>query len=98
MMGAVGWKWSDIAMLTLREVVIQYDAHLVTRWDHTAQLSAMLYNLTATVHNLVGKSKVKTKATLDFHPYRKKGRKAGLKITPDNMSVLKQLGHAISKR
>jgi hypothetical protein len=57
----------------------------------------MLNNLQSLVQNLGGGSKIKPKGVMDFHPYRKKQR-SGLRVTADDIGVLKALGNALSRR
>lgn len=85
--------------MTARRLIIAYDAHLIEKWNHTAQLSAMLHNLTITVVNALGaKRKHPPKSPLDYHPYLKKNKTGGVRITPSNIGELKSLGKALCSR
>lgn len=91
MIAAVGLKPKDAWKLTFKELTYLFDGKLLADWDHTAMLAAKLYNLSMITLNVAsGKNKFKPKGYLDFHPYRKKPL-TGLKITPKNMSVLREL-------
>lgn len=79
--------------------MLAHDAVLLERWDHTASIQANIYNLTTVVVNAAsGKSKLKPRSPLDFHPYRSSPRK-GLRITPENAkSTLWMLGNLIAAK
>lgn len=82
--------------MTARRLIISYDAFLIEKWNHTAQISAMLHNLTITVVNALGsKRKHPPKSAIDYHPYLKKTAKGGTRITPSNIGTLKELGKAL---
>lgn len=86
-----GREWRS---LTLKELVIRYDATVLNEWDRTATLAALLYNVQATVINCNTKSRIKPKTIFDFHPFREK-KLVGLKVSPKNISVLRMLGKAL---
>lgn len=81
--------------MTLRELTMLYDAHLLTTWDHTCVLTAMVHNVASVVSALAGKGKIKPKSPSDFHPYRDKVRGKGMKLTKDNFGTLRTLGRAL---
>lgn len=89
----LGWKPYDAEELTLREVIIFYDNHVVAQWDHTASILAMSYNHSTICISLWSKAKPESKTALDFHPYRKQKRK-GAKITSKNFNVLYMVAEA----
>ncbi len=97
MAGTLRWSPDKWKPLTLRQLVIHYDAYLIDRWDHTATVAVLLHNLQATVVNLVAKSAAKPKTFYDLHPYRK-NPKPGLSITPENFNVLRDIGNALVRR
>jgi hypothetical protein len=98
MTGVLGWDPDSIWDFTLKDVVVAYDAKLVTDWDKTSTLSALLYNLTITVHNIMGKRRISPKSMFDLHPYRKPPKKRGLTITPENFGLLREIGNAMVAR
>ena len=97
MIGTLGWTPQDAMPLTLRELTVCYDAYVLDRWDHTASLSVLVFNLTALVSGLGGKSRIRPRSMYDFHPYRTAPRR-GLRITTENFGVLRMIGNALAKR
>ena len=83
--------------LTLRELVLPYEAKVMCDWDHTATLSSMLHNLSSIVVSAVSKARPKPRPMNYFHPYRKKSNQ-GLKINHDNFGMLKTLGALIARK
>lgn len=98
MIGVLGWNPESIWPLTFKELIQAYDAKIVTDWDGWATLAAGLYNLTVTVHNIMGKRRISPKSMFDIHPYRKPPKKRGLHITPENFSILREIGNAMVSR
>ena len=93
-------RWSpDVWLgLSLKELVIAHDAHTLNAWDHTSAISAMIYNLRTVVIGVHSKRPPKPKNISDLHPYRRKERNQGMKITPDNFGVLRQVGNSMIGR
>jgi hypothetical protein len=63
-------------------------------------LTAMIYNLNATVTNGLGaKTKVKPKSLFDLHPYRTDTESpvSGHKITAKNIRSLRAIGNAMMR-
>lgn len=58
--------------------------------------AVQVYNLHMTVMHLGSKRKPKFRTLNDFHPYKKRQRR-GLRITPDNFNVLRQIGNALMR-
>jgi hypothetical protein len=98
MMGVLGWSWDQVVHLSYRQLAQAHDAVLANQWDQTATLATLLDGLVATTANAWGKRKVKPRGFYTFHPYRK-NQQRGLRITPENMNILKTLGdHVFSRR
>lgn len=83
--------------MTLKEVTLYYDIHLLETWDHTAHVTSMIHNLIVVTVNLHSKRKMKPVPYGNFHPFRKKQRK-GLRITAENIDVLHTIGNIIMAR
>lgn len=94
MMGILGWPPSEVWPLTLRELVLPYEARVMDAWDHTAATSAMLHNLQCIVIGIASKARPKPRPMSYFHPYRRK-KNQGLKINQSNFGLLKTLGAMI---
>lgn len=88
------WSFNDAKDLTLTEYLWVYDSYCLSSWDHTAQLSCLLYGIQATVANaLSDKNKVKPKEPEVFNPYRVTDAPKVNRITPANFKSLKFIGH-----
>lgn len=87
--------------MTLKELVLAYDAKLLNDWDHTAMLAASVSHLQYTVCSLVKKPKGRMRDFFDYHPYRKeeerKQQTSGVKITPQNIGTLKMIATALAR-
>ena len=86
--------------MTLKDLVISYDAYLIDSWWHTAFINTQLYNLQATVTNALGaKRKMRPKSVSEFHPFVAKTPvgKRTLKGRPADMSFLKAMGNALCR-
>jgi hypothetical protein len=83
--------------MTLKELTIAYDAHLLSEWDQTSIIAAGIHNLTVAVINMVSKSKVRSRPPSYFHPYRETA-KTGVGITQDNFGLLRSIGNALCNR
>ena len=81
--------------MTLKDLMISYDMFLLEKWDHTATLASLTYNLTTVVINITSKSKIKPRAMTEFHPYREKKQK-GMKINPGNIKALKGIANVLA--
>lgn len=82
--------------MTLKELVLQWDAYQIDRWWHTALLAQQLYNIqTILVNALSKKSKMKPKNITEFHPYVEKSKPAMTRITKKNFGLLKVIGNAL---
>jgi hypothetical protein len=95
MCGAMCLSPIETAGLSLRELVIRYDAFLLDRWDHTSSIVAQLANVISTVNNLVATQKIKPKGMMDVHPYRKRPRRG---MAVGNISDLKMIGSLMAAR
>lgn len=83
--------------MTLRQLVRVYDARLIESWDHTAAIVQYVFNLNATVNNLLNKKKIKPVTFHEVHPLRKDGGGSrGLEITPDSLGGLKGMLRAMA--
>lgn len=75
--------------MTFRQLVIRYDAIVVSQWDHTAMIASQVYNVGVIVMWALSKhSKAKPKTPTDFNPLRKKKPK-GMKVGGANITDLK---------
>jgi hypothetical protein len=79
--------------MTLKELITQYESKIIADWDHTAVEVCSIYNLNVTVIRAFG-SKAKPRKPEDFHPFRKK-RQEGLKVTRENIDVLRVMAGAM---
>jgi len=66
----------------------------VSSWDHTSYICSLIYNLQVVTAATVSKRRGRFKNSSEFNPYRKKERK-GLKVTSENISVLRMIGDAL---
>lgn len=96
MMGIMQLAWSEVQLLTLRELIQQYDAFLVNQWDQTALIASIQYNTQVTITNALG-GKAKPKWIEDFHPYRKKPKR-GLRVNASNIKKLMAIGDMLVKK
>lgn len=94
MMGVLRWRPKDIWPLTLRELILIYEAAIINDWDHTAATSALIHNLTVIVCQLGsgGKSKARPKSMTHFHPFRSK-KSEGMRISAANIQDLRMIGN-----
>jgi len=91
---ALGLSEKEWGPLKFWQLFRLYDLHLIERWDHTSHVLAQLHNLCAITVNIHTKSKIKPKPPAAYHPYRKKQRQ-GLRVTSEDIGVLKTLGNAL---
>jgi len=91
----MGWTKHIYLDLTLKELLVAYDAKVVHDWDHTSLLASLIYNLQCVVTGIMSKSKPKPKSPIDLHPFRQREKKSGLKIGPKNIAMLKLVGDTI---
>ena len=62
--------------MSLRELIVGYDAVLINAWDHTAVITCQIYNLmTVTGAAFGAKSRAGPRSPAHFNPYRKPERK-----------------------
>lgn len=95
MIAVLEWQPSQLWSRTLRELIIAYDAKLVSDWDHTSVIASFVHNLTAVVINAVHKSaRARPKSPQDIHPYRRRIAR-GLKVSRRNFGVLWTVGNAL---
>ncbi len=95
MIGVLKWTPAEWGPLTLRELTIAHDAAVLEKWDHTALTASLIHNLSIIVISAVSKkANAKPKSLMDYHPYRQKEQQ-GLKLTPDNIGVLKQVAQGV---
>ena len=93
MLGVLGWTWEGCKNLTLAEITNAYDGKVLHDWDQASMLTAVVYNVGVIVASF-GKSKAKPRTMKDFHPYRD-GKKRGMRITAQDIGVLKMVGDAM---
>ena len=91
MMGVLGWDPRVTMEGSLRTLVVAYEAKVVNDWNHTAQLSSHIYNLSVLVSSFGGKSKMKPEPPIAFHPLLKHKQKKGYKITKKNFGDLRSI-------
>ena len=94
MIGILGWNPNDVWSLTLRELVIAYDAKLVNQWDQSAMIATLTANISVVVLNLMGKRE-RPKQMTDFHPFRISKRRGAI-IT--DIKLLKPVGDALVRQ
>lgn len=80
----------QVDKLTWRTLLVAHDAHLLNEWDHTATITAAVHNVMILLANAWGKNRLKPVSPDDIHPFRIPKPK-GLKVTPTNFGVLKNL-------
>lgn len=98
MSGAIRSDWRP---LTMRELVVRYQSHLLDSWDRTMLLQTSLQNLYCLVYNAANSFKERPakalhpKSFLELHPYRETSRASegddSMKLQPENLHVLKGL-------
>jgi hypothetical protein len=91
MMGVLGWTPDVIDRMTLRTLIIAYEARLVDQWNHTANICSGIHNLTVLVSHLGGKSKMKAEPPIEFHPLLRHKKKKGFSITKKNFQDLRSI-------
>lgn len=72
----------DPGPYSLRELVKMAEMKMAREWDHTASLMWIMVRLHSSKGGNVTVSK--------FHPYMRSSQ-AGVKITPDNIQILKKV-------
>ncbi len=92
----MGWPPSTWADLTLREIEIPYEYWLVDRWNHTAQISGMLYAVQGTIAGSHG-TRLPQKEVGDFHPLLAKKTTRGVLDPKDAGMVLRKLGEMMMR-
>lgn len=83
----VDWRW-----LSLRQLVAMYEGYMLHHWDAVTLLSADLKCLQHQVRYLFSTKRPPAPPSFyDLHPYRSKPKNYGssVKLTPENLSVLK---------
>jgi len=84
--------------MSYRHFILHYESYLLTQWDHTSNLSCLLFNINITIQNLVSKKRLTFKNPSDFHPYRNKP-KQGMRLTSSNLvDTLKPLAKALVRQ
>lgn len=86
-----GLDWNSALNMTLRDLLDYHEQQDSARWDHTAFIASLIYNLTTVVNNIANKKKLHPKPFVKFHPYRMTSSTVGMIITPDNIDCLKSL-------
>jgi len=92
-------NWPPLAHLTdltIADIHIPYEAWCVDRWQHTAQLSGLLYAVQCTLSAAHG-GKPTPKEPNDFHPLlaKKHSRNTLVLKREDAAVTLKQLGRML---
>lgn len=84
--------------LTLKQLMRHYDGFLINQWDHTAMISAQVYNVGVLLVNVASKkARARTKTLTDMHPFRER-RRRGLVIKPNEIGVLRTLATALMRQ
>jgi len=97
MAAVLDWTPRDWFGLSLRELCYSHDAKVLEEWDRVAVPAALIHNLSMIVVSLASKRpRTSYKSPQDFNPYRKKTRR-GLKVTADNIGLLKVIGNAMAR-
>ena len=95
MFGVLGYGTAELEQCNYRMLITRYHAHLINSWNHTAKLSQLIYNLNATVANVLGaKPKVKPRDVFDFHPFLKSKTNKGISVKAENITDLKSVAIA----
>ena len=86
----------DPMPFTFKQLVIMYDARVLHDWDQTHLLATHLANIPIYVSNMFSKRRQRPTTFLESHHLRKsKGQ--GLKLTPQNLHLLKGIADDGSK-
>lgn len=97
MAGALRFPPDVFMRMTLRELAVQYDGLMQFHWDQTSLLAAQAHNLMFVASSMVGKSRMRPLGPDSFHPFGRPPSR-GLKITRDNIQVLRQVMGAMFSR
>lgn len=101
MAGALRWPPTDWMLMTLREFVLTYDGLVRHDWDQTALLASLTHNVMYTASAMFAKPKFQPAGPSHYHPHHlaePKQQSRGMKITRDNIDVLRQIAGAFNAK
>jgi hypothetical protein len=91
MMGVLGWTPEVVDSVTLKTLVVAFEGRQVYEWNHTAHLCSYTYNLMVMVSSLTGKSRMKPKSPIEFHPLLSSRESRGRSIGQKNFQDLRKI-------
>lgn len=90
----MGLPFSELMGYTYKQLVVTYDAFIMSKWDHTAYLAQSLENILSVVTNYGSKSQPQYVTFQDVHPLRKSTtkKKAPNQSSSDKDGITIKLG------